>query len=83
MCYTVFLYNSARTQPIIVNATEAMLLEHILPVAQKLQENARMMEREEERFNAEKRERRHLHAAQDEDEEEANTIQEVDTVTGH
>ncbi len=48
---------SARTQPIIVNATNEMLKDHILPVAEKLKENARKMEKEEEQYLVEKRSR--------------------------
>ena len=38
-----------------MNATADMLRGHILPVAQKLREQARAMEAEEEAYNAEKR----------------------------
>ena len=61
---------SARTQPIIVNATSEMLKDHILPVAEKLKEEARKMEKKEEQWLIEKRSRTR------EGEEESN-IQEV------
>ena len=60
----------ARTQPIIVNATTEMLTTDILPVAQKLKEQARNMAKEEESFQQRKRTR---HA----DGEDTSTIQEV------
>ena len=53
----ILQYISARTQPIIVNATADMLKDHILPVAEKLKEHARKMEVQEEQFNQEKRHR--------------------------
>uniref|UniRef100_X1Z8I7 Ryanodine receptor n=1 Tax=Capitella teleta TaxID=283909 RepID=X1Z8I7_CAPTE len=46
---------ASRTQPIIANATLGMLKEHLLPVAYKLRENAKKMEKEEEEFHAEMR----------------------------
>jgi len=46
---------ATRTQPIIVNATPEMLAEHILPVALKLKENARITEAAEEEYHHEKR----------------------------
>ena len=70
--YLPFFLPPARTQPIIVNATADMLREHILPVAQKLREQARAMEAEEEAYNAEKR----RHAGREVGEAES-TIQEV------
>jgi hypothetical protein len=50
---------AARTQPIIANATLGMLKEHLLPVAYKLRENAKKMEKEEEEFHAEMRRTSH------------------------
>ena len=52
--------DTARTQPIIANATLEMLKDHLLPVAYKLKENARKMEREEEEFHAEMKRQSHL-----------------------
>ncbi|XP_064623398.1 ryanodine receptor-like isoform X6 [Lineus longissimus] len=46
---------ATRTQPIIVNATADMLREHILPVAQKLKEQAEQVEKDEEEFHILKR----------------------------
>ena len=61
---------AARTQPIIVNATTDMLTTDILPVAQKLKEQARNMAKEEEAFMQRKRTR---HA----DGEDISSTQEV------
>ena len=46
---------TARTQPIIRNATADMLKEHILPVAEKLKAEATKREAEEETYLQEKR----------------------------
>ena len=54
-----FVMFSARTQPIIVNATADMLKEHILPVAKQLREQAINMEKEEEEFIMEMRRMQH------------------------
>ena len=51
-----------------------MLREHFLPVGQKLKDNTHHLEREEERYLAEKRRR-----VQTEDEDEGGGIQEVCT----
>lgn len=48
----------ARTQPIIVNATADMLKDHILPVAEKLRDNAKRMEKEEQEYASMKRSRK-------------------------
>ena len=45
---------TARTQPIIRNATADMLKEHILPVAEKLKAEATKREAEEETYLQEK-----------------------------
>ena len=50
---------SARTQPIIVNATADMMKEHFLPVARKLREQSLNMRKEEEEFHAETRRLQH------------------------
>ncbi len=63
----------ARTQPIIVNATSEMLTTDILPVAQKLKEQARNLAKEEEAFQVKKRSR-HTEG------EDGTDIQEVCTI---
>ncbi len=70
-CFAV----SARTQPIIVNATLEMLNDHILPVAEKLKDNARVMEKMEEEYLSELRRQRQTMAKGEE--EETNIVQEV------
>ena len=48
--YHLMLLFAARTQAIILNATPDMLKEHILPVAEKLKDNAKKIEREETEY---------------------------------
>jgi len=52
-------WGTARTQPIIVNATADMMKVHFLPVARKLREQALNMRKEEEEFHAETRRLQH------------------------
>ena len=51
--------STARTQPIIVNATAEMLKDHILPVAIKVREQAINLEKEEEEYMIEMRRMQH------------------------
>ena len=51
----IIIFFKARTQPIIVNATAEMLKEHILPVAEKLSQNAKDVSHEEDMYMHEKR----------------------------
>ena len=53
--YQPFFYFLARTQPIIGRATAEILPKFILPVAQKLRDNAIAVEFEEEEYHALKR----------------------------
>jgi len=50
---------TARTQPIIVNATADMMKVHFMPVAKKLREQSLNMRKEEEEFYAEMRRLQH------------------------
>ena len=68
--HVIFCRLTARTQPIIANATLDMLQKHILPVAAKLRDNASRVSMMEEMYLIEKR------ARHDVGEMEA-TVQEV------
>ena len=53
--YWRILCTTARTQPIICNSTPDMIKDHFLPIAEKLRENAEVVEAMEKRLAQEKR----------------------------